>query len=45
MTNSSDILHGKVLIAYDQVANVILLNRMLRTAGSTGAINTGHKHG
>ena len=33
MINSSDILHGKVLIVDDQEANVFLLDQMLRDAG------------
>ena len=31
--NSSDILHGKILIVDDQEANVVLLDRILRGAG------------
>jgi adenylate cyclase len=33
MINSSDILHGKILIVDDQEANILLLDRMLRGAG------------
>ena len=33
MISSSDILHGKILIVDDQEANIILLERMLRSAG------------
>ena len=33
MINSSDILQGKILIVDDQVANISLLERMLRGAG------------
>ena len=33
MISSSDILHGKILIVDDQEANILLLERMLRSAG------------
>lgn len=33
MINSSDILHGKILIVDDKEANILLLERMLRGAG------------
>ena len=33
MINSSNILHGKILIVDDKEANILLLERMLRTAG------------
>ena len=40
MISSSDILHGKILIVDDQEANVILLERMLRSAGYTSVAST-----
>ena len=40
MISSSDILHGKILIVDDQEANVILLERMLRSAGYTLVAST-----
>src|SRR6202162_3404595 len=40
MINSSDILHGKILIVDDQEANVILLDRMLRGAGYVSITST-----
>jgi CheY-like chemotaxis protein len=33
MIRSADILHGKILIVDDQEVNVLLLERMLRSAG------------
>jgi two-component system, cell cycle response regulator len=44
MINSSDILHGKILIVDDQEANVILLERMLRGAGYTSVASTMDSH-
>ena len=40
MVSSSDILNGKVLIVDDQQANVILLDRMLRSAGYVSVAST-----
>jgi DNA-binding response OmpR family regulator/cation transporter-like permease len=40
MISSSDILHGKVLIVDDQEANVLLLERMLRSAGYVSITST-----
>jgi len=40
MINSSDILHGKILIVDDQEANVILIERMLRGAGYDAIAST-----
>jgi CheY-like chemotaxis protein len=42
MLNSSDILHGKILIVDDLEANVILLERMLRGAGYVSITSTMH---
>jgi CheY-like chemotaxis protein len=40
MISSSDILHGKILIVDDQESNVILLDRMLVSAGYTSVAST-----
>ena len=40
MISSSDILHGKILIVDDQEANVLLLERMLRSAGYDSITST-----
>ena len=40
MISSSDILHGKILIVDDQRANVILIERMLRSAGYDAIMST-----
>ena len=40
MISSSDILHGKVLIVDDLDANVLLLVRMLASAGCTSVAST-----
>ncbi len=40
MTNSSDILHGKILIVDDLEVNTILLERMLRDAGYLSVTST-----
>ena len=40
MTNSSDILHGKILIVDDLEVNTILLERMLRDAGYVSITST-----
>jgi len=40
MISSSDILHGKILIVDDQEANVLLLERMLASAGYTSVTST-----
>jgi adenylate cyclase len=40
MINSTDILHGKILIVDDQEANVVLLERMLRNAGYDSITST-----
>src|SRR5665647_873161 len=45
MISSSDILHGKVLIVDDQESNVILLERMLRSAGYVSITSTMDPHG
>ena len=40
MISSPDILHGKILIVDDQVANIYLLERMLRNAGYVSITST-----
>ncbi len=40
MISSADILRGKILIVDDQEANVILIERMLRSAGYTSVSST-----
>jgi putative two-component system response regulator len=40
MINSSDILHGKVLIVDDQESNILLLDQMLRDAGYVSVAST-----
>ena len=40
MLNSTDILHGKILIVDDQEANVLLLERILRGAGYDSITST-----
>ena len=40
MISSADILHGKILIVDDLEANVLLLTRMLATAGYTFVAST-----
>ncbi|HAS54586.1 MAG TPA: diguanylate cyclase response regulator [Nitrospiraceae bacterium] len=40
MINSSDILHGKVLVVDDQEADVLLIERMLRGAGYVSITST-----
>ncbi|MBA3024151.1 MAG: diguanylate cyclase [Sideroxydans sp.] len=45
MINSSDILHGKVLIVDDKEADVLLLERMLRGAGYVSIASTMHPGG
>ena len=40
MINSSDILQGKIMIVDDQVANILLLERMLRGAGYVAITST-----
>ena len=40
MSRASDIFHGKILIVDDQEANVLLLERMLRSAGYVSATST-----
>jgi adenylate cyclase len=42
--NSSDILHGKILIVDDSQANVLLLERMLRSAGYVSIASTTDPH-
>jgi PAS domain S-box-containing protein len=40
MISSSDILHGKILIVDDQEVNILLLERILRTAGYDAITST-----
>ena len=40
MINLSDIFHGKILIVDDQAVNILLLERMLRTAGYDSITST-----
>lgn len=40
MINATDILHGKILIVDDQVANVLLLEQMLQGAGYDSVTST-----
>ena len=40
MTNSTDVLHGKILIVDDQEVNVLLLEQMLQNAGYTSITST-----
>ena len=40
MINSTDILHGKILIVDDQKANILLLEQMLRGAGYVSVTST-----
>jgi PleD family two-component response regulator len=40
MINSSDILHGKILIVDDQEANVLLLEQMLHGSGYVSVTST-----
>ena len=44
MVNLSDILNGKILIVDDQEPNIILIERMLRSAGYTSISSTMNPH-
>ena len=43
MSNSADILNGKILIVDDQQANIQMLEQLLRGAGYSGAGKNVHR--